>query len=837
VGREEEVGLLLKRWSEATDGEGQIVLLSGEAGIGKSRIVRAFRDHLEAEPHNRSLYYCSPYHQNSAFYPAIGQLERGLRFEKDDSAARKLEKLDAVLGDLGLPVAECAPVLASLLSVPADGRYPPLELGPAQLKNKTLNAIVTMIQAMSSQHPVLMVVEDVHWIDPSTQELMSLLIEQLQSYRLFLLITSRPEFESPWGAYAHITSLTLNRLSQRDSTAMIGNVTAGKALPNEVLEQIVAKTDGVPLFVEELTKNVLESGLLEDAGDRYRLSGSLPPLAIPASLQDSLMARLDRLAPVKEVAQLGSTLGRRFSHELLAAVSPLAEKELQDALAQLAEAELIYRRGLSPDLTYEFKHALVQDVAYGSLLKSTRAQFHERIAGVLEAHFPQTAETEPEILAHHFEGADLGEKAIVYWRRAGELAAQRSANVEAVNHFTKALERLKSLPESAEQDKQELALQIGLGPALAATKGPASPELAQTYERARVLCEQLGESQRFPVVWGLWFAKNQTGQISEACALADELLAIGQQQADTGVLLEAHHSVWTSRFASGELRDVLAHTKEGKALYDIDQHRSHALLYGGHDPGVCCRFMGAMTLCLLGFPNQGRDWIRDAVALAEKLGHQPTLAIALSFTASVYQFRREAQLVQEHAERLSALCAEHGFAFIMAMATIARGWSLAAQGQTEEGIEQSSAGLDALRATGIRRLSFQLAIVAESYDWAGDTDKGLQAADEALTVVNETSEERWAPEVYRLKGQLLLAKAAPDRAEAEICFNRAIELSRKQEAKLFELRAATSLGRLWNDQGKRKEANELLAPIYSWFTQGFDTADLQEAEVLLDELA
>ncbi|MFQ5935081.1 MAG: hypothetical protein ACE5LB_01545, partial [Acidiferrobacterales bacterium] len=490
-----------------------------------------------------------------------------------------------------------------------------------------------------------------------------------------------------------------------------------------------------------------------------------------------------------------------------------------------------------PDLTYEFKHALVQDVAYRSLLKSTRAQFHERIAGVLEAHFPQTAETEPEILAHHLEGADLAEKAIVYWRRAGELAAQRSANVEAISHFTKALEQLESLPESAERDKQELALQIGLGPALAATKGPASPELAQTYERARVLCEQLGESQRFPVVWGLWFAKNQTGQMSEACALADELLAIGQQQADTGVLLEAHHSSWTSHFAGSELRDVLAHTKEGKALYDIEQHRSHALLYGGHDPGVCCRFMGAMTLCLLGFPDQGRDWIRDAVALAEKLGHQPTLAIALSFTTTVYQFRREAQLVQEHAERLSALCAEHGFAFIMAMATIVRGWSLAAQGQTEEGIEQSSAGLDALRATGIRRLSFQLATVAESYGWAGDADKGLQAADEGLTVVNETGEERWAPEVYRLKGQLLLAKAAQDRAEAEVCFNRAIELSRKQEAKLFELRAATSLARLWRDQAKHQEAHHLLAPIYDWFTEGFDTADLKEARALLDELA
>ncbi|MFQ5938354.1 MAG: AAA family ATPase, partial [Acidiferrobacterales bacterium] len=366
VGREEEIGLLLKRWAEATDGEGQVVLLSGEAGIGKSRIVRAFRDHLEVEPHNRVLYYGSPYHRNSAFYPAIDQLERGLRFQKGDSSRERFDKLDAVLENLGLPLEEHAFPLASLLSLPVNDRYSPLELSPEQLKKRIFESLVAVIESMASQHPVLMVVEDIHWIDPSTQEFISLLMEQLQIDRFFLVVTCRPEFESPWGGYAHITSLTLNRLSRKASVAMIARVTGGKAVPDEVRDQIVAKTDGVPLFVEELTKTVLESNLLEDVGDRYVLLGPLPSLAIPASLQDSLMARLDRLASVKEVAQLAATLGRTFTHELLAAVSPLNDKELQHAITQLMKAELLYRHGLPPDVTYEFKHALVQDAAYQS---------------------------------------------------------------------------------------------------------------------------------------------------------------------------------------------------------------------------------------------------------------------------------------------------------------------------------------------------------------------------------------------------------------------------------------------------------------------------------------
>lgn len=462
VGRESEVGLLLNRWQQAKDGEGQVVLLSGEAGIGKSRIVRGFRERLEGEHRNRVLYYGSPYHRNSALHPVTDQLERALRFEKDDSATRKLDKLDAALSDLGLPASEYGPVLASLLSVSPDDRYPALELPPEQLKKKTLEAIGTMIKAMSDQYPVLMVVEDAHWIDPSTLELIGLLIERLRSSCFLLLVTCRPEFELAWRAHAHITSLTLNRLSRKESTAMIAKVTQAKRLPDEVLEQIATRTDGVPLFIEELTKTVIESGLLRDAGDHYELSGPLPPLAIPASLQDSLMARLDRLAAVKEVAQLAATLGRSFSHDLLAAVSPLSDEELQCGLSQLMDAELIYRRGLPPDVAYEFKHALVQDVAYQSLLKSTRQQYHRQVAEVLEKRFPDTGETQPELLAHHYTEAGLAEQAVAYWQRAGERAAERAAHVEAIGHLSKGLELLRTFPDTADRAHREIALQIAL---------------------------------------------------------------------------------------------------------------------------------------------------------------------------------------------------------------------------------------------------------------------------------------------------------------------------------------------------------------------------------------
>ena len=836
VGREEEIGLLLKRWDQAKDGDGQVVLLSGEAGVGKSRILRSFRERLEDELRNRVLYYCSPYHQNSAFYPAIDQLERGLRFGKEDGAAAKLDKLEAALGDLGLPVAEIAPLLASLLSLPAGDRYAPPPVGAEEMKKKILEALVTVFEAMASQDPVLMVIEDVHWIDPSTLELLGLLIEHLRSARVVLVVTYRPEFDSPWGGHAHVTGLTLNRLSRKESAAMIAKVAGGKALPEEVLGEIVAKTDGVPLFVEELTKTVLESDLLEDAGDRYVLSGPLPPLAIPASLKDSLMARLDRLAPVKEVAQLAATLGRTFSQELLAAVSPMKDEELEDALSQLLNAGLIYRHGLPPQVTYEFKHALVQDVAYQSLLKGSRLQFHKRIAHALEERFP---ETEPELLAHHFTEAGLTERAVGYWHRAGRRAAERSANLEAIAHLTRGLDLVKGLPETPERAGRELGLHLTLGPALMAVKGFSAPEVERVYLRARELCPQVGEpAQLFTVTWGLWLISQQRGQLDTAQGLADEVLALAEGQADPAFRLQAHHAAWTTHYRLAEFSACREHTEQGLALYNIDEHRSHAFLYGGHDPGMCGRTHEALALWPLGYADQALEAGDDAVALAKELGHPFSLTLAQFYLALIHQFRQEADLAQERAEATIALCAEQGFAQYFAQAAIMRGWAVAARGHTEEGIGEMHRGLTAQRATGGRaHRSYFLALLAEAYGHTGQAEEGLSLLAESLDWIEETGVRTWEAEIHRLTGELLLVRSAKDTAEAEACFNRAIDVARRQSAKSPELRAAVSLTRLWQRQGKVSEARDLLAPVYNWFSEGFGMTDLKEAKALLDELA
>jgi predicted ATPase/class 3 adenylate cyclase len=575
VGREEEVGLLLKRWTQAKEREAQIVLLSGEAGVGKSRIARGFRERLEGEPHNRVLYYGSPFHQNSALYPPIDQLKRGLRFEKGDSSAQKVDKLEAVLNRLGLRVADYAPVLALLLSLPPE-RYPPLRLTPDQLKRKTLEAIVAMIDAMALQQPVLMVVEDAQWLDPSTIELLSLAIEVLRGARFLFLCISRPEFKTPWEAHANVTVITLSRLSRKESGTLVTRVARGKALPTDVVEQIVTKADGVPLFVEELTKTLLESGMLEEMDDHYALLGPLPPFAIPASLQDSLMARLDRLAPAKELAQLAATLGRAWDHALLAAVAPIKEKALEDALMQLIEAELIYRRGLPPDVIYEFKHALVRDAAYQSLLKSTRQQYHRVIAQVLQRQFPETAMMQPELLAHHCTEAGLAEEAITYWQKANERAVERYAHVEAVAHLRHGLELIKTLPDMPERARQELAMYLRQAESL--------HFLGRYQEITKLLLEQRKhfEVTRDPSLAARYFfalgqaysflgdpeltAENAQRSIEEAKACGDEV-----------TMGKAHSVLALEGWRTGCLEDGLAHGRQAVVLLE---HTDESLWLG-----------------------------------------------------------------------------------------------------------------------------------------------------------------------------------------------------------------------------------------------------------------
>jgi predicted ATPase/class 3 adenylate cyclase len=835
VGREQEVGLLLERWELAKDGIGQVVVLSGEAGIGKSRLVQVMKERLADEPHTVLESRCSSYTQNSALYPATELLERLLQFRREDSPKDKMARLDVALGRYRLPLPETVPALASLLSLPDDERYPPIALPPPGRKQKTLEAVLRLFLAAADERPVLLIVEDLHWIDPSTLELLGLLVEQAPAACLFALLTCRPEFRVPWSPRSQITQITLNRFTRKHTEVMVDRVTAGKKLPAEVFGQIVAKTDGVPLFVEELTKTVLETGLLRDEGDRYELQGPLPPLAIPATLQDSLMARLDRLGAAKAVAQAGAVLGREFSYELLQAVSAFDEVALGQGLERLLEAELLHQRGMAPPVTYVFKHGLVQDAAYQSLLRSTRQRYHRRTAEVLAERFPETAEAQPELVAYHFTEGGLSEPAIVYWRRAGQRAIERSASVEAIGHLGKALDLLKSQLDGVERQRQELELQTTLGSVLMAAKGYAAPEVEAAYARARHLCEQLGEtSQLFSVLRGLWGFHVVRAELQTAHELGEQCLALAQRTQTPAALIWAHYQLGMTLFHLGELVSAQDHFRQSLAVYDREKRRAPRAL---QDPGVACLSYMAMVLALLGYPDQARNASRDALALAEKLSHPFSLAYALTIAATTSQVCQEVEETRARAEVANALAKEHAIPYFWAWGPILVGWALTAQGRGEEAIEQQRRGAVAYRATGAELARpYFLALLADAYRRRGQAEEGLAALGEALAMVARTGERWMEAELHRLKGELLLVASPADYAEAELHFRQALDVARSRDERSLELRAAMSLGRLWQARCRSDEARRVVAEVYGRFTEGFDTSDLREAKGLLDQL-
>ncbi len=850
VGREQEVALLLERWGRAKDGFGQVVLLSGEAGIGKSRLARLLKERLASEPYGRLECRCSAYHQNSVFFPVVELLRRAFELNRQDPEEEKLAKLEAGLAPFILDLSQAVPLCAALLSIPLPDRYPPLSLSPQRQKEKTLEVLLRGLLTRTEREPVLLIVEDLHWVDPSTLELLSLIVDHTPTVPMLTLLTFRSDFRPPWPLRAHVTPLSLNRFTRTQTELMILRLTGGKALPADVLEQVVAKTDGIPLFVEELTKMVLESGWLGDQGDSYALRGPLPPLAIPATLQDSLMARLDRLATVKEVAQLGATLGREFSFELLRAVSSLEEAKLQAGLAQLVEAELLYQRGFPPQSTYVFKHALVQEAAYQSLLKRKRQQYHQQIAAAIEARFPETRETQPELLAHHYTEADLKEQAIVFWQRAGLRTVQHSANVEAINHLTKGLELLRTLPDTPERAQQELLLQTTLGPALMATKGYAAPEVEKAYARARELCQQAGEApELFRVLAGLWAFYFTRGELQTAREVAGQLLTLAERGPNPAFLLEAYHALGQTLCLLGEWASARAHLEEGIALQDPPKRR----LLTFPDTRMVCLSNVARALWFLGYPEQALKNNHQALALATELSHPLSIAIALFYGAWLHQLRREAQATRAIAERAVTLSTEQGFPFWAAAGTILRGWALAEEAGSSEGRGQGQAaiaeirrGITAWRAIGAVAVGpYYLGLLAEAYRGMGQPEAGLAALAEALEIANKNGERFYDAELYRLKGEFALqpggqpppSQAQSPASESEGYFRQAIDIARRQGARSLELRAATSLARLLAHRGAHEEARRLLADIYGWFTEGFDTADLKTAKTLLNELS
>jgi class 3 adenylate cyclase/predicted ATPase len=841
VGREIEIAVLQERWAQVQQGSGQAVMLSGEAGIGKSRLVWALIEQLAETPFTRLEYRCSPYHQHTALYPAVDLLQRRLRFDSTTSADEKMRRLATLLHEHQLDLPEYVPLLASLLSLsPPAEHYPPLQMSPPQQRQRTLDMLLGLALARAKQQPVLFIVEDLHWIDPSTLEWLGLLIDQGPTARILTLMTYRPPFQAPWSGRAHVTSLTINRLLPQQVAQMARTIVGADVLPADLLDQIVAQTDGVPLFVEEVTKFVLALQRLHgQAGEAS--ARALSAVTIPATLHDLLMARLDQMGEAKGTAQLAATIGREFSFALLHAVASVEAETLHHELRRLVDAELLYQRGVGAQATYVFKHALLQEAAYTSLLRRTRQRYHQWIAEALETQFSAVALVHPELVAHHYTEAGLHAQALPYWQRAGQQARERSAHAEAIAHLTKGLALLAALPDTPERTRQEFSLHLALGATLAVTKGYGNTEVERVYSRARELCQQVGETlQLFPLQWGLWTCYIVQAKQQLAREVGTQLLSLSAHVQDATFHLEAHMALAGSMHDLGEFPPARYHWDQSLACYDRQQHRTHVRHFG-LDLGVMSRAWMSHTLWHLGYPEQALARSHEALALAEEHAHPFSQAIALAYVVMLQQFRREQHTISAHAEAALALCTAQGFAYYLGWVTIIQGWSFAVQRQQEAGLEQMRQGLAALQSTGAKRaLPYYLALLAEGYGAVGQTEAGLRVLVRAFAAVAATAERRWEAELYRLHGELLLQAAGKKRQAQETpeaCFRQALAVARQQQARSLELRAAMSLSRLWQQQGKHDAARQLLPEVYAWFSEGFNTVDLQEARALLEQLA
>jgi class 3 adenylate cyclase/predicted ATPase len=843
VGREEELELLLRRWLKAKGSEGQVVLLSGEPGIGKSRLIAALLERFAAEPHTRLRYFCSPQHTDSAFYPIISQMERAAGFSHDDNTQAKLDKLDALLARCFTPRQDAA-LLADMLSLPNDGRYPTLELDPQQRRQKTLEALTAQLEALAQAKPVLMIFEDVHWIDPTSLEAVGRTVDRLKTLGVLLIVTYRPEFEPPWIGRPYVTALTLNRLGEREITAMIDRVTGNKALPESIRQDIIERTDGVPLFVEEMTKAVLEA---ESEGEAQRTTAAVPSpaLAVPASLHASLMARLDRLGgPAKEVAQIGAAIGREFSHSLLAAVVCKPEVEFQSALDRLLAAGLIFRQGSLPHAVYLFKHALVQDAAYGTLLRHTRRSLHARIAAALETQFTDIAERQPELLARHCTEAGLIEKAVGLWGKAGQRSLERSALVEAVAQLAGAIDQIATLPSTPALRREQIKLQVALIAPLMHVKGYAALETKAAAERARVLIEQaeaIGEPPLdplllFSVLYGLWVVNFVAFNGDALRNLASQFLALAEKQEAKVPIMIGHRLMASSLMGTGDVVEGRKHYDRAMALYDPAENRSLASRFG-QDLRVATLSFRSYALWTLGHPEAALADARDVLKDAREIGHAATLMYALNQTAFTQIFCGNCAIANAQLDEVVALADEKGASYWKALGTALQGCVLALSGKASDAVHVIASGITALRSTGATIfLPLYLSHLTRAYAEIGQVDDAWRRIGEAITTI-DTTKERWLEaEVHRTAGEIALLSPNPNAAKAQACFERALSVARQQQAKSWELRAAMSLARLWRDQGKVQQARELLAPVYGWFTEGFDTRDLKDAKALLEEL-
>ncbi len=835
VGRQHELQQMSAQWERVKTGSGQVALLCGEAGIGKSRACEEFLERIAAEPHVRLRYQCAPHHANSPFYPIIDQLERAANFKPGDTPDLKLDKLGAALSVTGAAALADIRSCAALLSIPTEdtpGEVP----SPQRQKDITIAALIRQILGLSQGLPAVIELADVHWADSSTLELFSRIIASIRTASVFVLMSFRPEFLPPWIHEPHVTMLPLDRLGPEQTEAMILDVAGQKALPADMSAQIIGKTDGVPLFVEELTKSVLESGLLQDAGDRLVTTGALPPLAIPTTLLGSLTARLDRLGPAKEIAQIGAAIGREFSHRLLAAVAPLSGPPLRTALAQLTAPDLVFVQSGSADPIYVFKHALVQDAAYGTLVRSKRQQLHGRIADALERGFPEIVETQPELLAHHLIQAGLNERAIGYLRKAGRRTIERSANAEAVRHLTQALKLLKSLPEAPARRQETLGLEVMLSQAMIALHGYAARETAEVLLRAKDLIDDRTDpAQKLAILYGVWACHYVGGEVAQQTDAAGEFLKEAERHQDPAALCVAHRIAGTTYLTKGEFTAALAHLQQARSLFDSRQPLQYQY---GQDVGAAVLCYLSWALWQLGSIDQASRVAAEAMKRADELANHPhTQVFTICHARGMLDiFQQRAGDMMSYARSVVSLCREHGFSHWMACGRILEGWAIVNQGETDRGIEIIGAGVAAWRDAGAGLwLPLFLMLLAQAMVKAGGNEAAIAVIDQAIAIA-EQMDERWCmAEILRIKASLL-SETGHASDQVEILLVRSLDIARSQKARCWELRAACDLASLWQDSGRSKEARLLLRSIYSQFTEGFESADLRHAKLILDGL-
>jgi predicted ATPase/class 3 adenylate cyclase len=831
IGREEELELLVRRWAQVKKGSGRVVLVSGEPGIGKSRLTASLTDRIRSESHFRLRYFCSPHHQDSVFYPMINRLERASRFGREDTADQKLDKLNLLLDARSTPQ-EDREALAELLSIPGKPGSAFSSLSPQRRKERTFAALIRQLEALSAQRPVLMLWEDVHWIDPTSREFLGLLVARAPDFPLLLLVSFRPEFVPPWTGQAHVSSMNLGRLDREENAELVKSVSGGRRLPAELVAQIISHTDGVPLFVEELTKAVLESGLIQNQGREFVLTGPLPPIAIPTTLQASLLARLDRLSDVCEVVQIASAIGREFSFDILAAVSGKPSTKLENALDQLVQAQLVYARGEPPDAVYIFKHALVQDAAYATLLRSARANLHARIATVLKEQYPDLSARQPEMVARHFTEAGLAAEAIDYWLSAGRIASERSSHVEAASHLRHGLECVKMLHEGGHRDSRELSFLSMLGPALVATKGYSASETEEAYDRARSLIEMTGdESHLEAVLSGLFIVHYNKANHLRGVEIGREALALAEVRKHPVELCSAHRMLAAGYTVIGEFERGLQHADRGLEFYDEDAHAEWAWRLG-HDVGVGALNNRALALWHLGFPDQSKAAADKALLIAERRNHANTLGIARFYSGVMISLlHRDASRMKEQAEKLISVGKLRALPQWATFGQASLAPALAAEGRFDEAIstvENAILACEAIQNKAFR--SIFSCFLGQVYLAAGKRDEAAACASDALDQTNLTHEHWVDAELWRIKGEGRIDQPLV----AADCFSRGIETARRQGSRTMELRLTTSLSKLKLVQGQEKEWRDMLMAIYQSFTEGFNTVDLREASDLLN---